>query len=134
MLQIFMRPSENDLPPQVQFHQFETIFSENSWRLSAGNITDSPLKLRVETNIFDIRLQKDNIVEIPEWNEEFINFIYCFNGDIKIGNENVSKGDSVILKENLTLEAITESDLDLFQIKKDAKYSETRMFSGNKFH
>lgn len=134
MLQIFMRPSENDLPPQVQFHHFENIFSENIWRLVAGNRSDSPLKLRVETNIFDIRLQVDHSVETPESNEEIINFIYCFNGEIKIGNERIAKGDSVILEENLPLKATKESDLVLFQIKKDAKYSETGMFSGNKFH
>ena len=134
MLQIFMRPSENDLPPQVQFHQFESIFSENIWRLVAGNRADSSLKLRVETNIFDIRLQKDKIVEVPEGNEKVINFIYCFNGEIKIGNEIIAKGDSVILEENLFLEAIKESDLVLFQIKKEAKYSNTGMFSGNKLN
>lgn len=134
MLQIFMRPSENDLTPQVQFHQFENVFSENIWRLVAGNSADSPLKLRVETNIFDIRLQKNTVVEIPEWNEKFINFLYCFKGEIKIGNETIAKGDCIILEENLAIKATTESDLVLFQIKKDAKYSESGMFSGNKFH
>lgn len=133
MLQIFMRPYENDLPPKVQFHHFENMYSENIWRLAAGNRADSPLKLRVDTNIFDIRLQKNNSVEIPDWNEDVINFVYCFNGDIRIGNETITKGDSVILEENLPLEAITESDLVLFQIKKDAQYSDTGMFSGNKF-
>lgn len=134
MLQIFMRPSENGLPPQVQFHHFENIFSENTWRLIAGNRADSLLKLRVETNIFDIRLQKNNVVKIPDLNEEVVNFIYCFNGDIRIGNETIAKGDSVILEENLPIEAVTESDLVLFQIRKEAKYSDTGMFSGNKFH
>lgn len=134
MLQIFMRPSENGLPPQVQFHHFENIFSENTWRLIAGNRADSLLKLRVETNIFDIRLQKNNVVKIPDLNEEVVNFIYCFNGDIRIGNETIAKGDSVILEENLPIEAVTESDLVLFQIRKEAKYSDTGMFSGNKYH
>lgn len=134
MLQIFMRPSENGLPPHVQFHHFENIFSENTWRLIAGNRADSLLKLRVETNIFDIRLQKNNVVKIPDLNEEVVNFIYCFNGDIRIGNETIAKGDSVILEENLPIEAVTESDLVLFQIRKEAKYSDTGMFSGNKYH
>lgn len=134
MLQIFMRPSENGLSPQVQFHHFENTFSENIWRLIAGNRADSLLKLRVETNIFDIRLQKNNVVRIPDLNEEVVNFIYCFNGDVRIGNETIAKGDSVILEENLPIEATTESDLVLFQIRKEAKYSDTGMFSGNKFH
>ncbi|WP_343521983.1 pirin family protein [Pedobacter sp.] len=133
MLQIFMRPKENNLSPQVQFHQFENIYSDNTWRLVAGNQKDAPLKLRVETDIFDIRLHKNNVIEIPGSNEEVINFIYCFNGDIKIGNEIITKGDSVILEEHLPVEAVTKSDLVLFQIKKDAKYSATGMFSGNKF-
>ena len=133
MLQIFMRPSENNLFPQVQFYQFENSYSENSWRLVAGNREDSPLKLRVDTNIFDIRLLKNNSIGIPENNEYIINFLYCFNGNINIGNEVISKGDSVIFEEDLSLEADTDSDLVLFQIKKDAKYSDTGMFSGNKF-
>ncbi|WP_232216567.1 MULTISPECIES: pirin family protein [Brenneria] len=35
-LQIFVRPSEPDLPPQVQFHDFASTYSENSWRLVAA--------------------------------------------------------------------------------------------------
>ncbi|WP_344830421.1 pirin family protein [Chryseobacterium ginsenosidimutans] len=133
MLQIFMRPSENDLPPKVQFYQFENIYSENIWRLVAGNAENAPLKLRVDSNIFDIRLSKSTPAKVPENNAEIINFLYCFNGNIKIGNETITKGDSVIFEENIMLEAKTESDLILFQIKKDAEYSDTGMFSGNKF-
>ncbi|MDC8103395.1 pirin family protein [Chryseobacterium sp. PTM-20240506] len=134
MLQIFMRPTENDLPPKVQFHQFENIYSDNIWRLVAGNQKHAPLKLRVETNIFDIRLNKKNSIKVPENYDKIINFLYCFNGNIKIGNETVTKGDSVIFEENLIIEAETESNLVLFQIKKNAEYSDTGMFSGNKFY
>lgn len=134
MLQIFMRPSKNDLPPQVQFHQFENIYSDNTWRLVAGNIETAPLKLRVNTNIFDVRLNKNISIEVPESNEDIINFLYCFSGNIKIGNEIITKGDSVIFEEKIIIEAETDSNLILFQIKKDAKYSDTGMFSGNKFY
>lgn len=134
MLQIFMRPSENDLPPQVQFYQFENIYSENAWRLVAGNAENVPLKLRVETNIFDIRLSKNNSVNVPDDNADVINFLYCLSGNIKIGSDTITKGDSAIFEENIVLESKTESDLILFQIKKNAEYSDTGMFSGNKFH
>ncbi|MFC3159507.1 hypothetical protein ACFOEQ_14170 [Chryseobacterium arachidis] len=60
-------------------------------------------------------------------------FLYCFNGDCRLGKEVITKGDSVILEENVSLEAITDVDLVLFQIKKDAQYTDTGMFSGNKF-
>jgi redox-sensitive bicupin YhaK (pirin superfamily) len=133
MLQIFMRPSENGLPPQVQFYQFENIYSENIWRLVAGNRYDAPLKLRVETNIFDVRLNKNTSIEVPDCNTDIINFIYCFNGNIRIGNEIITKGDSLIFEGNITFETEADSDLVLFQIKKDAEYSNTGMFSGNKF-
>ncbi|MFC5875603.1 hypothetical protein SAMN05443633_103420 [Chryseobacterium arachidis] len=133
MLQIFMRPSENELPPKVQFYQFENIYSENEWRLVAGYQEKAPLKLRVETNIFDIKLLQDKSIKLPNTAENLVNFLYCFNGDCRLGKEVITKGDSVILEENVSLEAITDVDLVLFQIKKDAQYTDTGMFSGNKF-
>jgi quercetin 2,3-dioxygenase len=135
MLQIFMRPFENGLAPNVQFHQFENLYSENQWRLVAGNNETAPLQLRVATNIFDVRLSKDKSLQVPMMaSEKVINFLYCFNGTITVGDNTINKGDSLIFNsEKIDINAATTSDLVLFQIKEDAKYSDSGMFSGNQF-
>lgn len=135
MLQIFMRPSENELEPLVHFHQFGNIYSENSWRLVAGNNEAAPLKLRVGTLIFDTRLTKGATLSVPEPSEEkIIHFLYCFDGQVSLGGQTLSKGDSAILhNEGLSIQALSQSDLVLFQIKADAKYITTGMYSGNKY-
>lgn len=135
MLQIFMRPSENGLEPKVQFHKFEDLYSDNQWRLVAGNSEAAPLQLRTDTNIFDIRLSKGNSIEVPDLSSEnVINFLYCFNGSVTVGDYIIDKGDSFIFNsEQVGITANIISDLVLFQIEKGAKYSSTGMFSGNQF-
>ncbi len=133
MLQIFMRPAEDDLQPQVQFHHFENIYSKNLWRLIAGNAATAPLKLRVQTNIYDIRLAKNEFINLPDYSSDNTYQLYCFAGSFKIGDETVTKGDSVIMDENISLQAMTDADLVLFEIYRQARYSESGMFSGNRF-
>lgn len=135
MLQIFMRPSENGLEPKVQFHQFENLYSENQWRLVAGNHQTAPLDLRTDSNIFDARISAGNSLTVPVLSpEKVINFLYCFNGSVRVGDNVLDKGDSVIFNdEAVTIKAIEESDLVLFQIVEQARYSDTGMFSGNQY-
>jgi redox-sensitive bicupin YhaK (pirin superfamily) len=131
MLQIFMRPSENGLVPKVQFHEFETIYSENQWRLVAGNDKNAPLQLRVDTNIFDIRLRANKSIAVPATPGVF-NFLYCFAGSVSVGDELLTKGDCIIFEnEQPRVQAIIMSDLVLFQINVNAIYSDSGMFSGN---
>jgi quercetin 2,3-dioxygenase len=131
MLQIFMRPSKNGLVPKVQFHEFEAIYSENQWRLVAGNDDSAPLQLRVSTNISDVRLSENKTIEPPAIADVF-NFLYCFSGSVSVGEEILKKGDCIILdNEQPKIQAKITSDLVLFQIKTDAVYSDSGMFSGN---
>jgi len=131
MLQIFMRPSKNGLVPKVQFHAFETIYSENHWRLVAGNDDAAPLQLRVATNIFDVRLSENKVIPVPATPDVF-NFLYCFAGSVTVEEALLSKGDCIIFDhEQPKIQAVITSDLVLFQIKTDAVYSDSGMFSGN---
>jgi len=137
MLQIFMRPAENGLTPLVQFHQFEDIYSTDQWRLVAGNDADSPLHLRTATDIYDVRLSAGTTLQLPVAEKPVINFLYIFNGTVNIAGEKLTKGDSAVLDaDQLSIEAALaalESDLVLFQIAADARYSDSGMFSGNQF-
>lgn len=132
MLQIFMRPFKDGLPPQIQFHNFPTSYSQDEWRLVAGNVDEAPLKLRVETNIFDTRLSKGGSIRPPAGSEEYEHLLYCFNGIVTAGEQTLQKGDSLVFdNETVLITAIAESDLVLFKIKKNAEYSVTGMYSGN---
>lgn len=132
MLQIFMRPFKDGLPPKIQFHQFPASYSRDEWRLVAGNVDEAPLKLRVETNIFDTRLSKGDIILPPAGPGECVQLLYCFNGSITAGEQTLQKGDSLAFNnEAVIIAALEESDLVLFKINKEAKYSVTGMYSGN---
>ena len=134
MLQIFMRPAVDGLEPLVQFQKFESLYSQDQWRLVAGNAPDAPLKLRVETNIFDIRLSKGNAIEIPQMDSGANHLLYNFNGRVILDGRELLKGDSLVFNsEHLEIEALEESDLVLFQITKDPQYSVKGMFSGNQY-
>lgn len=134
MLQIFMRPSENGLAPKVQFHKFENLYSENEWRLVAGDAEHAPLKLRTETNIFDARLNKGSSLQIPVADQQALHLLYCFKGTITVNGETLGKGDSLIFNdEEVDIKAGETSDLVLFQIPEEARYSDTGMFSGNQY-
>lgn len=135
MLQIFMRPSTNGLEPKVQFHRFEDLNSENKWRLVAGIQETAPLLLRVDTNIYDVRLIKDHSLNIPVSSfEKTIYLLYCFNGAISISGQSLNKGESTVIKdEQIHIKAGTTSDLVLFEINEDAQFSDTGMFSGNQY-
>jgi len=135
MLQIFMRPVKNGLAPQVQFHQFSSVYSVDGWRLVAGNADNAPLTLRVETNIFDTRLSSGKSIQLPVTQEKMVYLLYCFNGSATVKGQTLRKGDSMVFDDgeadNIT--GNEDSDLVLFQIKKDAKYSDSGMFSGNQY-
>jgi quercetin 2,3-dioxygenase len=135
MLQIFMRPSENGLPPNVQFHQFEQVYSQDQWRLVAGSAAQAPLELRADTNILDARVSKGTVLEMPVTSEQFIYLLYCFNGSVTVNGETLEKGDSAVFRnERPSIEAVEETDLVLFQINESAIYSDSGMYSGNQFN
>lgn len=135
MLQIFMRPSKNGLDPKVQFHRFEDLSSENKWRLVAGNHETAPLHLRVDTNIYDVRLSKDRSLDVPvSAFEKTIHLLYCFNGFISVSGQTLNKGESLVFNnEQISIKAGVTSDIVLFEINEDAQYSDTGMFSGNQY-
>lgn len=130
MIQIFMRPSANDLEPNVQFSQLETVNSTNSWRLVAGSPnSDAPLKINSEINIWDNHITTASSIELPE---QKIGFLYIFDGEVKIGNDFLYKGDSVAFNENITIDIASSSTADLVYFEMDtmAEYSRSGAYSG----
>src|SRR4028118_1555016 len=57
-LQIFIRPGQHALQPQVQFYDLPEKYSTNVWRKIAGKEDSYPLEIRSDTQIQDLRLEK----------------------------------------------------------------------------
>lgn len=56
-LQIFIRPEEKGLKPNVQFYDFPSPYSINAWRLVAGEDEVAPLHIKSKTSIYDMRIE-----------------------------------------------------------------------------
>lgn len=132
MIQIFIRPQADDLKPNVQFSKLKNLNSVNNWRLVAGSPTsDAPLKINGEINVWD-----NHITTLTKLNvsENKIGFLYIFDGAIKIGNEFLYKGDSVVLDENISIDVASSPTADLvyFEMDSSAEYSRSGAYSGLK--
>lgn len=133
MLQIFFRPRQDDLEPQVQFHKFEFYQSVDDWRLVGGpENSDAPLKIRTNAWFYDAHIKKSTI-DTPELTRPgHVGFLYVFEGSVKVeGTEEVlNKGDNVVLtNEQIELTAITPSDLVFFILDTTSSYSRNGMYA-----
>jgi quercetin 2,3-dioxygenase len=132
MLQIFVRPKADDLPPMVQFHEPDEPFRLNSWRLLAGHErSDTPFQFRSELLFYDARLEKGQTLHTPDINEK-TGFLYLFSGSVMIDSigKTVSEGDSVIIKdEHPALTGMEDADLVFFILDEEAPYSRNGLYT-----
>ena len=132
-LQIFIRPSETDMAPQVQFHDFGTPYSENAWRLVAGP-ENAPLTFRSQTWVQDTRLAKGYELKLPAVPvRNVVRLLYVFEGTVRIGVTALKAGESIIIESDdvHTVTALDTTDLVLFTTDPTAKVFRGGMFSGN---
>ncbi|HZH64127.1 MAG TPA: pirin family protein [Flavisolibacter sp.] len=133
-LQIFIRPGQHALQPQVQFYDLPEKYSTNKWRKIAGNEDGYPLEIRSDTQIQDIRLEKgskETLPITPGENQSIL--LYVFDGKIQVNDELIlEKGESVLIENSSpAFKAIETSDVVLFITNKGATYFERGMYSGN---
>ena len=133
-LQIFMRPETSGLPPGVQFHDLEGVYSLNQWRAIAGKQATSPLQIRSSSWIYDLRLETGNAQTLPPLPvTQATCLLYVFGGAVTV-NETISltTGESMLIEgEAIRLSALETSDLVLFVTDPSAPYSADGMYSGN---
>ena len=135
-LQIFIRPEEKDLQPNVQFHDLSEIHSVNTWRLIAGDDKAAPMHIRSETLIYDMRLDAEKDTILPELqNNVSTILLYVFHGEVTVNEDiSLSKGESIIIKNGkIKFKALQTTDLVLFVTDENSKYFEDGMYSGNKW-
>mgnify|MGYP003530098730 FL=1 len=133
-LQIFIRPEQGGLKPDVQFHQFDEVFSINKWRKIAGLSNDYPLTIRSNTWLMDMRLGKGKQTILPEPQASDVAFLfYVFAGKVKVGdNIFLERGDSMLIEDESPLFlALETSDIVLFITQTTATHFDDGMYSGN---
>ena len=133
-LQIFIRPKEKDLTPEVQFYELPHVFSENEWRLIAGPTSDAPLQLRSDTWIYDIQITEEKQIELPVLPKKRLTLLlYVFQGSATVNNSiSLSKGESVIIKDedSITINSL-QSEMVLFVTDETSEFFDGGMYSGN---
>lgn len=132
MLQIFIRPKADGLEPKVQFYEPDEVHSLNEWRLLAGhNRSEAPMQFRSEVLFYDVRLEKETILQTPNLNGR-TGFLYLFSGSVTIENngKTVENGDSIVIKEEqLNLKSNEDSDLIFIVLDETASYSRNGLYA-----
>tara|TARA_R110002073_G_scaffold275777_1_gene439540 strand:+ start:131 stop:721 length:591 start_codon:yes stop_codon:yes gene_type:complete len=134
-LQIFIRPGEKDLKPEVKFADLDKLYSENKWRTIAAPDAENGFQFSSTTWIFDVRLAFTSKIDLPKSIDDgLVALLYVFNGEITINNEVIlGKKDSIVIEnEKVIISANELSDLVLFVTDKNKPYFDGGMFSGNR--
>ncbi|WP_276500757.1 pirin family protein [Terrimonas pollutisoli] len=131
LLQIFIRPENEDNQPQVQFANAGELVPDH-WRLVAGlQKSNAPLEIKSNVLVYDMDFE-NTTVSLPK--PHFKNtayFLYVFDGAINIPQTALEKGDSIITDdENMLLQVDAKSTAVCFVIDKDAGYTKNGMYSG----
>jgi redox-sensitive bicupin YhaK (pirin superfamily) len=131
-LQIFMRPREANLEPQVQFHDFGATYSHDKWRLIAGP-AGAPLVIRADAWIHDARLAAGLSLALPAPPvPDTVRLVYVFAGNVVVAGIALAAGESLLLDgDHYEILAQERSDLVLFTTDLSAPVFKGGMFSGN---
>src|SRR5699024_10569881 len=133
MLQILIRPEEEDLQPDVQFWDRE-IKSDSKWNLIAGpRSMNPPMVVRNEVAVFDLHGKTDDEIRIPT-EEAMTPWLYVMDRRIEVSGESLDKGDGITGSpdELTTVKLNEDTTLVLFLVNIDAPMTLKGNFSGHK--
>lgn len=134
-LQIFIRPGQKDLQPEVTFLDLETVHSENNWRLLASPGTETVFQFSSRTWLYDMKLLKKSSTLLPKLPKDNLTYLlYVFKGKVKVnGDISLEKMESLIIKnEEIIIDTKDEeAELVLFITDEDAETYDGGMYSGN---
>ncbi|ARD48502.1 pirin family protein [Sporosarcina sp. P33] len=93
MLQIFVRPYETDLSPEIQFHDKPSDHPD--WYVMAGpEGSEAPLYVRQQVYILDAHPKAGEELEVPTY-AGLTPFLYVMNGEITIQDLTIGKYEAV---------------------------------------
>ena len=131
MLQIFVRPREDELPPNFQHRESPQTESLNAWRLLAGpELSKAPFTLRNAVWIHDGHLDRASL-RTPSV-AGLDGHLYVFRGEISASDHRLTAGDSLIIlgAETVEVSAPESADLIFFQVDRAAPASRSGTLSG----
>ena len=135
-LQIFIRPGERDLKPEVIFHDLAEVYSQDQWRLIASPTSQTPLQFSSETWIYDFKAVDKTNFNLPELpNSGLTAILYVFQGFAEINEEmKLEKGESIVFdgNETVNINVTKTAELVLFLTNEASTYYSGGMYSGNK--
>lgn len=135
-LQIFIRPGEKDLQPQVIFNELKKIYSDNNWRLLASPVSDSAFQFSSRTWIYDNRLSPGTDAALPAFPAPGLTgLLYVYQGEVTInGDMYLQKQEGLIFRdEAIRIDTGSGAELVLFLTDEQASIYKGGMYSGNQF-
>lgn len=137
-LQIFIRPGQEDLKPEVIFFDLLEMYSTDEWRLIASPTNQTTLQFSSETWIYDFKAVDKTNFNLPEFPKSgLIAILYVFQGFAEINGEfKLEKGESIVFDNNETLNINVNqtTELVLFLTNEASTYFSGGMYSGNKMN
>lgn len=133
-LQIFIRPGQKDLKPEVYFLELEDLHSENKWRLLASPTDATKFQFSSQTWLYDMKLSENHKTVLPELPKEGLTcLLYVFKGKATVNtNMELVKKESLVIKdEEITITANEDAELVLFVTDEKAEIFKEGMYSGN---
>lgn len=125
MLQIFIRPREADLAPNVQFASYE---SSDDFRYIAGP-AHAPLIIRQRVWMYDLHAASGTY-NLPTAEEGLVPCVYVFDGAITINGARLEKRDGAIGADIVSLTVEEPSVVVAFLVDLDASVTKAGPFSG----
>lgn len=132
MLQIFVRPNETDLSPEIQFH--DKPVDNRNWYVMAGpEGSGAPLYVRQNVYILDAHPIAGEELEVPTY-EGLQPFLYVMSGKVSVGNLIIGRQEAVtdIANPLPPLVANEDSTIVLFFVDMNAPMSMAGTISGLK--
>lgn len=129
MLQIFVRPNETDLTPNIQFH--EKPDRNRDWYLMVGpENSNAPLHVRQNVYIYDAHPLKNDQLDVPHI-EGYAPFLYVMDGEMMIDEIRIEKQEAITQDKRLVpLTANEDSTILLFLVDMNAPMSLAGTISG----
>lgn len=132
MLQIFVRPNETDLSPEIQFH--DKPVDNPSWYVMVGpEGSGAPLYVRQNVYILDAHPKAGEELEVPMY-AGLKPFLYVMNGEITMQDLIIGKQEAVtdVVNQLPPLVAIEDTTIVLFFVDMNAPMSMDGTISGLK--
>jgi len=132
MLQIFVRPNETDLSPEIQFH--DKPIDNSDWYVIVGpEGSNAPLYVRQEVYILDAHPKAGEELEVPVY-LDLIPFLYVMNGEISVQNLTIGKKEALtdLVNPLPPITANEDTTIVLFFVDMNAPMSMDGTISGLK--